>query len=55
MSVRTILARMVMSPEGTGRALGYEVAHKNLLCGPWARALPSTTCVVKLNLVQAEI
>lgn len=37
MSMRTILARMVMSPEGTGRALGYEVAHKTLLCGPWAQ------------------
>lgn len=36
-SMRTVLARTVMSPEGGGRALGCEVAHRTLLCGPWAQ------------------
>lgn len=37
MSMRTVLAWTVLSPEGGDRALGCEVAHRTLLCGPWAQ------------------
>lgn len=51
--MKGIFTKLSIVPEDRG-PLGYKVTHKTLLSGPWATALPSSTLVMKLILVQQK-